>query len=125
MSIEITALDHVNITVPKSLEDEAKRFYGEILGLREIPKPVESRGRSGAWYQIGLVQLHLSVQPDAADKDGSRQHVCYVVKDLAAAEESFRRARVEIYPDKQPVEGWLRFYVRDPGGNRIEIAQHP
>jgi predicted enzyme related to lactoylglutathione lyase len=45
------------------------------------------------------------------------------VKDLAEAEQKFRSAGVEILPDDQPTPGWLRFYVRDPGGNRLEIAQ--
>ena len=28
MTIGIVQIDHVNVVVPKSLEDEAKRFYG-------------------------------------------------------------------------------------------------
>jgi len=34
-----------------------------------------------------------------------------------------RAAAIEIIPDNQPIQGWRRFYVRDPGGNRIEIAE--
>jgi hypothetical protein len=36
---------------------------------------------------------------------------------------AMREADVEIIPDNQPIEGWRRFYVRDSGGNRIEIAE--
>jgi catechol 2,3-dioxygenase-like lactoylglutathione lyase family enzyme len=116
------SLHHVNVTVPRSLETEAKHFYGAVMGLQEVPKPESSRGRGGAWYQLGPIQLHLSVE----DVDGpplSKRHVCYTVADLAAAEERFRNAGVEIVPDDMPVAGWSRFYVRDPGGNRLEIAQ--
>ena len=116
------ALHHVNVTVPRSLEDAAKHFYGVVMGLAEVPKPESSRGRGGAWYQLGPVQLHLSVE-DGAGAQTSKRHVCYTVHDLSEAEERFRQAGVEVIPDDLPIAGWLRFYVRDPGGNRLEIAQ--
>ena len=114
-------IHHVNVTVPKSLEDAAKHFYREVMGLQEVPKPESSRGRGGAWYQLGPVQLHLSVE-NLEGTPLSKRHVCYTVTDLAAAEDRFRSAGVEIIPDDRPILGWPRFYVRDPGGNRLEIA---
>lgn len=116
-------IHHVNVTVPKSLEDEAKNFYGVIMGLQEVPKPESSRGRGGAWYQMGPLQLHVSIENSLGDGCISKRHVCYTVANLAEAEERFRSAGVEILPDDQPTPGWSRFYVRDPGGNRLEIAQ--
>jgi catechol 2,3-dioxygenase-like lactoylglutathione lyase family enzyme len=114
---------HVNITVPGALEAEAKHFYGVVMGLKEVPKPESSRGRGGAWYQLGDMQLHLSIEEGLGENCISKRHVCYTVSDLAQAEEQFRRAGVEIIPDDLPTPGWSRFYVRDPGGNRLEIAQ--
>jgi catechol 2,3-dioxygenase-like lactoylglutathione lyase family enzyme len=114
-------IHHVNVTVAKSLEEEAKHFYREVMGLQEVPKPESSRGRGGAWYQLGPVQLHLSVE-NLEGTPLSKRHVCYTVANLAAAEERFRNAGVEIIPDDMPMPGWPRFYVRDPGGNRLEIA---
>jgi catechol 2,3-dioxygenase-like lactoylglutathione lyase family enzyme len=114
-------IHHVNVTVPKSLEDAAKHFYREVMGLEEVPKPESSRARGGAWYQLGPVQLHLSVE-DLEGAPRSKRHVCYTVPDLASAEERFRSAGVEIIPEDRPVPGWTRFYVRDPAGNRLEIA---
>jgi catechol 2,3-dioxygenase-like lactoylglutathione lyase family enzyme len=114
-------IHHVNVTVPKALEDAAKHFYGTVLGLLEVPKPGESRGRGGAWYQLGDTQLHLSLEDGLTEI--SKRHICYTVSDLDQAEASFRSAGVEILPDEQPTPGWKRFYVRDPGGNRLEIAQ--
>ena len=114
---------HVNVTVPRSLEEAAKHFYGVVMGLQEVPKPESSRGRGGAWYQLGPLQLHLSLEEPLGENCLSKRHVCYFVRDLAEAEERFRKAGVEIYPDDLPMPGWQRFYVRDPGGNRLEIAQ--
>ena len=123
MAIGIITIDHVNVVVPKSLEDATKHFYGSLLGLEEIPKPVESRGRGGAWYDLHGVQLHLSVKADATDGQSRQGHVCYTVTDVALAEERLRAGGIEIIPDDQPIAGKPRFYVRDPGGNLIELAQ--
>ena len=120
MAIGILEINHVNVVAPRSLEETTKHFYGSVLGLKEIPKPVESRGRGGAWYQLGSVQLHLSVRAD--NGVAGKGHVCYTVADLEAAEEQLRAAGVEIIPDDQPIAGKPRFYVRDPGGNLIEIT---
>jgi len=114
---------HVNVTVPKSLEEAAKHFYGVVMGLQEVPKPESSRGRGGAWYQLGQMQLHLSIEEPLGENCVSKRHVCYTVGNLAEAEKRFRDAGVEIFPDDLPTPGWSRFYVRDPGGNRLEIAQ--
>ena len=116
------AVHHVNVTVPKSLEEAAKHFYAVVMGLHEVPKPESSRGRGGAWYQLGPMQLHLSIE-DTSAHPLSKRHICYTVSNLTEAEEKFRQAGVQIFPDDMPVPGWSRFYVRDPGGNRLEIAQ--
>ena len=114
-------LHHVNVTVPPELEEATKHFYGAVLGLTQVPKPATSR-QSGAWYQIGPNQLHLSV--DAKENGAlSSGHVCFAVSDLAEAEQKFRDARAEIITDPHTAPNSPRFYVRDPGGNLLEIAQ--
>jgi catechol 2,3-dioxygenase-like lactoylglutathione lyase family enzyme len=123
MAIGIVEINHVNVIVPKPLEDAAKHFYGSVFGLKEIPKPIELRGRGGAWYELGVVQLHLSAKDETLNAQVAKGHVCYTVADVALAEERLREAGVEIIPDDQPVAGKPRFYVRDPGANLIEIAQ--
>ena len=120
MALERVALHHVNVTVPPETEAAAKHFYGHVLGLEEIPKPDAGQSR-GAWYQLGAAQLHLSIEDGAAT--ASRRHVCYQVLDVAAAERHFRDAGIEIFDDERPITGIQRFFLRDPGGNRIEITQ--
>jgi len=122
LHLMITALHHVNVTVSAELESAAKEFYGSVLGLKQIPKPATSR-QSGAWYEIGDVQLHLSVEDE--ERLLSSRHVCFTVADVAEAEQRFRAAGVEIIADPRPSPDSPRFYVRDPGGNQLEIAQAP
>jgi catechol 2,3-dioxygenase-like lactoylglutathione lyase family enzyme len=120
MPLERVALHHVNVTVPGDIEEAAKHFYKHVLGLEEVVKPDAGQSR-GAWYQLGAVQLHLSVEDGAPLP--SRRHVCYQVGDIGAAERHFRDAGIEILDDERPLAGVRRFFLRDPGGNRIEITQ--
>ncbi len=117
----IKQLHHVNVTVPSDLEAATKTFYGSVLGLEELPKPAGTR-KSGAWYQIGTAQLHLSIE-DGVDGLLSARHICFAVSDLDETQRRLRDAGVEIIPDDLPIAGTHRFYVRDPGGNRIEVVQ--
>src|ERR1051325_1311946 len=97
MSLTIEAIDHVQITVPRSAEVAARRFSGELLGLDEIPKPAELRSRGGAWFQGGPIQLHLSIEEGVAEgNEASRRHVCYMVADIERAQAELRNAGVEI-----------------------------
>ena len=122
MTIGIVGLSHVNVTVPAALEADAKKFYESVVGLAPIPKPEGTRQNMGAWYQLGDLQLHLSVEDDVQN-EASDRHVCYQVADIEVASLSFRKAGVEIIADGRPVRGQSRFFVRDPGGNLIEITQ--
>lgn len=119
--IAVLGLDHVQVTVTREQLEGAKRFYGDVLGLPPAPRPGDPA--EGAWYQIGPVQLHLALEDRASSEaNRSRRHVCYRVADLAVAEERLRQAGVAIMPDRRPIPGVRRFFVEDPGGNRIEIA---
>ncbi|HVO01880.1 MAG TPA: VOC family protein [Candidatus Cybelea sp.] len=124
MAFENALIDHVQLTVPMEREAEALVFYRTALGLKEIPKPPELQKNGGAWFQLGTVQLHIAREPIGTEANSaSKRHACFVVAELSAAEQRLRQRGVEIVPDQQPTEGWIRFYVRDPGGNRLEIAQ--
>lgn len=120
MSLGIIGIDHVQIAVPKALEAEALRFYREVFALPEIPKPEELRARGGAWFQVGPLQMHIGVDPDAGPK--SKRHICFLVGDLAAAKAHVVAHGVAV-EEESVAEGLSRFFVRDPAGNRIEIGQ--
>jgi catechol 2,3-dioxygenase-like lactoylglutathione lyase family enzyme len=122
MAIGIIGVSHVNVTVPAALETAAKHFYENVIGLVQIPKPQGTRQNMGAWYQLGGMQLHLSIE-DNVQNEVSDRHVCYQVADIATASAEFRNAGIEVIADTRPVSGQSRFFVRDPGGNLIEITQ--
>lgn len=121
MGIGIIELNHVNVVVTPDLEEATKHFYAEVLGLKQIPKPEGTRQSVGAWYQIGAAQLHLSLE-DEPQNTASDRHVCYRVADLQLAAEQFRNSGIEIITERRSATLASRFFVRDPGGNFIEIT---
>ena len=120
MSLGISTIDHVQMTVPKTLEAEALAFYRTVLGLKEIPKPDELRARGGAWFEVGALQFHIGVDPEPWPK--SKRHICFLVPDLAKAKAAVTAHGISV-EEEGFAEGLSRFFIRDPAGNRIEIGQ--
>lgn len=123
--IEVTtlpALHHVQIAIPKGGEREARRFYGDVLGLRGVPKPASLQGRGGVWFDTGTVPLHLGVDPSFAS--ATKAHVAFEVDELV----SFRQRLVAagcIAGNDEPLPGVSRSYTSDPFGNRVELLSPP
>jgi catechol 2,3-dioxygenase-like lactoylglutathione lyase family enzyme len=107
---------HVNLSVDDV--DAARAFYGELLGLAPLARPADA-GRTGCWYAVGDLEIHISLE-EGADNRSSKRHVAFEVGDLAALRARFAAARVAI-DDGSPMQGIDRFFVRDPAGNRLEF----
>jgi catechol 2,3-dioxygenase-like lactoylglutathione lyase family enzyme len=41
------AIDHVQLAMPAGEEEAARRFYRDLLGMRELAKPAELAKRGG------------------------------------------------------------------------------
>ena len=116
----IIGFDHIQITAPRAEEAQAKRFYGEILGLTETPKPEALAGRGGAWYRCGGQFLHLGLEDDFRPQ--RKGHPAFLARDLTAMRERLEAAGAPITVDVQ-IPGYQRFETCDPFGNRIEFLQ--
>ncbi|HEY6875109.1 MAG TPA: hypothetical protein VI384_01995, partial [Candidatus Dormibacteraeota bacterium] len=60
----------------------SRRFYGEQLGLREIPAP-KTFDFVALWYDLGGTYLHLLLKPERDTI--SPRHFCLQVSDIATA----------------------------------------
>ncbi|MEH2156389.1 VOC family protein [Nostoc sp.] len=120
--MKLNAIHHIQVTYPLEVEDAILFFYSKVLGLTKIPRPEVMKNDSGAWYKLGDIELHISTEKNA-NNQASRRHYCFQVDNLNAFEEHLKRHGVEIIPDQRPLPGCVRFFLRDPGGNRIEIAE--
>jgi len=117
----ILGLQHAQITIPAGREDEARRFYCDLLGLREIEKPANLKGRGGFWLELPGVQLHVGTE-DGVDRRATKAHLGLEVDNLDALRQSVQRFGLTA-EDGLPVPGFRRFEFRDPFGNRMEFLQ--
>ena len=113
-------LSHVNITMPKGSEEIARSFYGSLLGLKEIPKPESIRNRGGVWFEAGGLDIHISVEEPRSGPDSYR-HFGLECADVGGLRAKLNAAGVAT-EDGRPAP-WMRFFVRDPFGNRIEVHE--
>jgi catechol 2,3-dioxygenase-like lactoylglutathione lyase family enzyme len=114
-------LDHVQVAAPPGCEAEARRFYGELLGLPELEKPEALRAAGGAWFAVGPQQLHVGVADPFTP--AAKAHPALAVEteaELRALAERVGAAGVPVrWDDRLPDAA--RFYTDDPWGNRLEL----
>jgi catechol 2,3-dioxygenase-like lactoylglutathione lyase family enzyme len=113
----VAGLHHVSVVVTDL--ELSRRFYTEVLGLREIPRPA-TFDFVVVWYDLGAQHIHL-LPRETADSPGPR-HFALQVDDAAAARERFAKLGVPTR-ETTPIPGCDRFFVADPDGNLIEIMQ--
>jgi catechol 2,3-dioxygenase-like lactoylglutathione lyase family enzyme len=105
-------LTHVNLRVEHL--DAALSFYTQVMGLEPIER--KDRGGRGAWLQLGDAQVHLA--EDATPQPRSKRHFAVEVADLEEARRTAERHGVALEQEEAD-----RFFMRDPSGNRIEVAR--
>jgi catechol 2,3-dioxygenase-like lactoylglutathione lyase family enzyme len=115
--LEVTQIDHVSVIITDV--ERSRRFYRDVLGLKEIAKP-RTFDFVVVWFDLGNQHLHLLLkeQPDLV----SPRHFALRVKDARAARGYFRERGIR-FQETTPIPGADRFFIADPDGNRIEIIQ--
>lgn len=116
----IDGLDHVQLAASPGCEDDARRFFGDLLGLAELEKPESLRARGGVWFAIGEHQLHVGVEDGFSP--ARKAHPALRVRGLDELAARLAAAGVEPRWDDD-LPGCRRFYVDDPFGNRIELVE--
>jgi len=116
----VVEIDHVQIAAPKGCECDARKFFGDLLGLSEIQKPVALRSRGGCWFRVGSRQLHIGIEDGFSP--ATKAHPAFATRDIGALSERLEQTGVQITWD-DAVAGIRRFYVADPWGNRLEFTE--
>lgn len=120
MNFSFLEIDHIQLAAPKGCEEDARTFYGKILGLTEIPKPENLAKRGGCWFQFGKQEIHIGVQEDFIP--AKKAHPGLIVKNLNELRAHLITFGIEI-KSEPPIAGRERFFVADPFGNRIEFLE--
>jgi catechol 2,3-dioxygenase-like lactoylglutathione lyase family enzyme len=117
--VPFTAIDHVQLAMPPGEESVARQFYGDLLGMVEVPKPAELAKRGGCWFESGLVQVHLGVEKDF--RPAKKAHPALRCRDYTACIAQLSAAGVKV-TQVDDIPGVRRCHIHDPFGNRIELV---
>ena len=122
MKFKAKRLNHITVAVPAGEHDKVREFYGEILGLEEIPRPASlNRAYDLMWFKFLDIVLHLDFTPPWV-KPAENRHIAFEVVDLPSVRRYLESKRVIIreavvMPDRD------RFYLLDPFGNYFELLE--
>ena len=131
----LTRVDHLNVQVPPDREEEAVSFYRDLIGFKQLKKP-DSLGPAGGHFCISenpWYELHVGIARGTSSKDldfkhALRNHLAFQVDDLQEARKRFEKEGIEIIEaeasySKDRNFHQDRFFIRDPGGNLLEIME--
>jgi catechol 2,3-dioxygenase-like lactoylglutathione lyase family enzyme len=118
MSFTYAGFDHVQLAAPKGCEEEARRFFGGLLGLPEIEKPEPLKKNGGVWFRCGAQQLHIGVEADFAP--AKKAHPGFLVEQFEELRAHLIANGVNVKDDTNN-PGVQRFFISDPWGNRLEF----
>jgi catechol 2,3-dioxygenase-like lactoylglutathione lyase family enzyme len=117
--IKLKAIRHTGIRVTDV--DKAKEFYGQIVGMTELPRP--ELPVPGAWYECNGVQVHLIGQGDTMRGPAVGPHIALQVEDLDQAKQELH-ARGIAFQELAPPPSMRAnpvLFITDPDGNVVEL----
>jgi catechol 2,3-dioxygenase-like lactoylglutathione lyase family enzyme len=116
----LAGVNHVQLAIPADGEEKCRAFWGDILGLTEVPKPPALAPRGGCWFDGPGFQVHLGVEADF--RPARKAHPGFEVRGLTELAELLAMHGCDItWSDEVP--GQERFHTADPFGNRIEFLE--
>ncbi len=117
--IKIQSLHHFQICIPVGKENEARRFYTDILQLEEIPKPEELIPNGGLWYKVGDIEFHIGTENEL---NNSKRHPGFEVSNIEEAKRHLTVHNIN-FKEETRIPGQIRISFTDPFNNKIELLQ--
>ena len=116
-AIRFKAVNHITYNVTDL--NRALRFWVDVLGVKQIPKQVDSDRL--LWLQVPSgTMVHIILNDDAPSAPS--HHSAFEVDDIEAAERAMKAKGLETTAISTRNDGQRAFNINDPDGNRIEIC---
>ncbi|HBR65658.1 MAG TPA: hypothetical protein DEA18_07665, partial [Dehalococcoidia bacterium] len=115
--VRLKAVNHVTYNVVD--KEKARRFWVEVLGVKQIPKQVDVEHI--IWLQLPSgAMVHLVETPEGPSTPS--HHGAFEVDDIDAAARVVQQKGIETTDITTRNDGQRVFFLNDPEGNRIEIC---
>ena len=108
---------HIALTIPPGTQAQVRAFYGDILGMTEIPS---AHDEGECHFRSGDMEFDFNVE--LGTRIPRQAHPGTLVADIDALATRLTEQGITIeWDDKFP--GYRRFYASDPLGNRLQFLQ--
>ena len=119
----VKRLQHTSVPMPPGGDDQARAFYGDLLGMREIPKPEGLAALTVVWFAANDQGDEVHVfQEQNMGPNSAAQHLCLEVDDIAAFQSRLRYAGYDVQTP-ETIHNRPRLFVRDPFENLVELVE--
>jgi catechol 2,3-dioxygenase-like lactoylglutathione lyase family enzyme len=122
MNLKAKRINHITVAVPAGEHAKVREFYGDLLGLEEVPRPEAlNKVYDLMWFKFLDILLHLDFTPPWV-KPAENRHIAVEIDDLPALRRYLESHHATIreavvMPDRD------RFYLLDPFGNYFELME--
>jgi catechol-2,3-dioxygenase len=124
--VGVRGIGHANLRAPAAIIERLRRFYVEVVGLTEGPRPQFRSGSQGHWLYAGDTDvLHLSIARDETPPsagNGAFNHLAFACDDLAGTRARLDAMRVPYEVDVVDQLGQVQLFLTDPAGMGVELT---
>jgi catechol 2,3-dioxygenase-like lactoylglutathione lyase family enzyme len=119
----VKRLQHTSIPMPPGGDENARAFYGAVLGMREIAKPEGLAAMTVIWFAANDDGDEVHVFKDEhLGRNSAAQHLCLEVDDIEAYKARLGEHGYEVRVP-ETIQNRPRLFVRDPFDNLIELVE--
>ena len=119
----VKRLQHTSVPMPPGGDDDARAFYGEVLGMREIPKPEGLAAMTVVWFAANENGDEVHVfQEENMGPNSAAQHLCLEVDDIEGYKTRLHDRGYDVQIP-ETIHNRPRLFVRDPFDNLIELVE--
>lgn len=118
--MSISGVHHLQLAFRAGGAQAMQHFYGDLLGLGELP-PDRAQPGTRLRFAAGGQRIDL-VAVAQWQSLPSASHLAFEVQDLPALRQRLQAAQWPLV-ENQCLTGFARFYLKDPAGNQLEFLE--
>lgn len=124
--MSVRGIGHVNLRATAETIERLRRFYVDIVGLREGPRPTFRSGSRGHWLYAGdrdVLHLTIAARDGAgAQPVGVFDHLAFDCEDLAGTRGRLDAAGITYATDVVDELHQVQLFLTDPVGIGVELT---